>query len=192
VSQLATRELTRESFPDLEEVLGERGGAHGCWCMHWRLSFNEWKEQQGDGNRRTLQKRAGAAPPAGLIGYLDDRPVGWIALGDRDEYPRMARSPVMRPVDETRVWVVSCIFVHPDVRGQDLPVRLIEAACTLAAEHGQEAVDAVPVEVEDGKRAGPDNAMTGMASSFQKAGFREIARPKPDRPYVRRRVDDSS
>lgn len=189
--KLRTRELTGDTWRDLTEVLGENGGAQGCWCMHWRVSFGEWKAGQGDGNRAALRERADRTPPAGVVGYLDDQPVGWIAVGPRDEYARMSRSPVMRPVDDTTAWIVSCVFVHRNARDQDLPVQLIEAACDLAARYDQEALDAVAVEPAEGKRAGADNVMTGLASSFRKAGFTEIARPKPDRPYLRRRLDDA-
>jgi hypothetical protein len=36
----------------------------------------------------------------GLIAYEDDRPVGWISLGPREDYEKLARSPVMKPVDD--------------------------------------------------------------------------------------------
>jgi GNAT superfamily N-acetyltransferase len=189
---LTTRELSTQTWDDLEQVLGERGGSRGCWCMHWRLSFAEWEKGRGDGNRDALRERAGRGPAPGLVGYLDGEPVAWIAVGDRGEYPRMARSPAMRPVDDTPGWVVSCVFVRSDHRGSRLPVEMIRAACELAARSGQRTVEAVPVDPVDGRRAGPDNAMTGIASAYRDAGFVEVARPKPDRPVMRWTVSEDT
>jgi GNAT superfamily N-acetyltransferase len=183
---LITRELNAQTWGDLQQVLGERGGSRGCWCMHWRLPYAEWAQGRGDGNRDALRTRAGRSPAPGLVGYLGDDPVAWIAIGDRAEYPRMSRSPVMRSTDDAPGWVISCVFVRRDHRGGGLPVEMIRAACEFAARSGQQMVEAVPVDPAEGQRAGPDNAMTGIASSFRAAGFVEVARPKPDRPVMRR------
>jgi hypothetical protein len=101
----------------------------------------------------------------------------------------MGRSPITRPIDDTEAWVISCIYLGRDHRHQRLQTPMISAACGFAAEQGQRAVDAYPVDPADGKRAGADNAMTGIASAYVAAGFTEIARPRPDRPVMRRFVD---
>jgi hypothetical protein len=186
--RLTTRELNAQTWGDLEQVLGERGGARGCWCMHWRLSYPEWEQGRGDGNRGALRMRAEQDPAPGLVGYLDDDPVAWIAIGDRAEYPRMTRSPIMRSINDSPGWIISCVFIRQDRRGSRLPVEMIRAACEFAARSGQHIVEAVPVDPAEGQHAGPDNAMTGIASTYREAGFVEIARPKPDRPVMRRTV----
>src|SRR5690625_255868 len=40
--------LTPETWQDFEQVMGSNGGARGCWCMHWRVSFKEWEAGRGD------------------------------------------------------------------------------------------------------------------------------------------------
>lgn len=187
-STMTSSALTEQNWSDFEQVMGTDGGARGCWCMHWRLSYPQWKQGQGDGNRRRLQERARTAPPPGLVCYLGDEPVGWIGIGDRDEYPRMRRSPITRPIDDAASWVISCIYVRRDHRHQRLQTEMIAAACEYAAEHGKHAVDAYPVDPVHGRKAGVDNAMTGVASAYLAAGFTEVARPKPDRPVMRRVV----
>jgi hypothetical protein len=56
---------------------------------------------------------------------------------------------------------------------------ILEAVCTYAASAGYPTAEGYPVEPRDGKRAGSDTAMTGIASAFLKAGFAEVARPAP-------------
>lgn len=178
--------LTRRTWADFEQVMGANGGARGCWCMHWRGSFAEWEKGRGDGNRSQMHQRALADPPPGLVCYLNDEPVGWVAVGDRSEYPRMQRSAVMRPVDDAAAWVISCLYVSAPHRRSRLHIPMIHAACEFAAGYDLRAVDAYPVDPPEGKRVGADNAMTGIASAFRAAGFTELARPKPDRPLMRR------
>ncbi|WP_164716133.1 GNAT family N-acetyltransferase [Streptomyces sp. WAC 06738] len=180
--------LTPATWRDFEQVMGENGGARGCWCMHWRLSFKEWAEGAGEGNRNALRTRAEQQPPPGLVCYLGGEPVGWVGLGDRAEYPRLQRSPVTRALDDTPVWVITCLFVRRGHRRRGLQTKMINAACDFAAEHGRHTVEAFPVAPAPGRTAGADNAMTGIASAFRAAGFTEAARRKKDRPAMRRTV----
>jgi hypothetical protein len=46
----------------------------------------------------------------GILAYDGEKPVGWIAIELRSEYPRLARSRVLKPVDEADVWSVTCFF----------------------------------------------------------------------------------
>jgi hypothetical protein len=182
--------LTPETWKDFEEVMGSNGGARGCWCMHWRLSFTEWSAGRGDGNRDALRKRANKQPPPGLVCYLAGEAVGWVGIGDRSEYPRLQRSAVTKAVDDTPAWVITCLFVRRGHRKQGLQVEMIAAACDFAAEQDQQTVEGIPVDPASGKTAGADNAMTGIASAFREAGFTEVARPKKDRPVMRRTIAD--
>lgn len=188
MAKFTAEPLTPETFDDFEKVMGKNGGARGCWCMHWRLSFKEWEASRGDGNRKALRDRSKRNPPPGLVCYLDGEPVGWVGVGDRSEYPRLQRSPVTKPLDDESAWVITCLYVRRSHRDQGLQVKMISAACDLAAEQGQKIVEGFPVEPASGKRAGADNAMTGIASAFEKAGFSEVERRKEDRPAVRKTV----
>ncbi|MHA6626000.1 GNAT family N-acetyltransferase [Pseudonocardia sichuanensis] len=185
-SEIVGAALTERTWADFEQVMGPDGGARGCWCMHWRMTYQQWERGRGAGNRATMRERAESDPPPGVVCYLDGEPVGWVAIGERSEYPRMQRSPVTKAIDQAPVWVISCVYVRRDHRGAGLHAPLIDAACRFAADQGQEIVEAVPVEPAGGKRAGADTAMTGMASAYLAAGFREVARRKSDRPVMRR------
>lgn len=180
--------LTAQRWADFEKVVGPNGGARDCWCMHWRLSFAEWEQGRNGGNERALRERTGQDPPPGLICYVDGDPIGWVAIGDRSEYPRLQRSPVTKPLDDTPVWVITCLYVRRSHRGRGLQASMIEAACSFAAGQGLTVVEGFPVEPGPGRTAGADNAMTGIASSFSAAGFTEVARRKKDRPAMRRQV----
>jgi GNAT superfamily N-acetyltransferase len=120
----------------------------------------------------------------GLIGYEDGVPVAWVSLGPREDYPKLRRSPVMKPVDDRPVWSIVCFFVDRSVRGKGFADRMLRAAVDHARAHGARLVEAYPVDAQ--KRIDPDDMFFGAKSMYDRAGFREVARRRPTRPVVRR------
>lgn len=176
---------TAERLADVERLFGERGACGGCWCMHWRLSAADYEAGKGAENRRKLKERieAGPAPP-GVIAYIGDDPVGWCAVGPRREFVRLERSRVLAPVDDRSVWSIVCFFVAPRYRGQGVTKQLVGAAVELAAAHGATIVEGYPIQPRNGSIP-PAFAFTGLASTFEDAGFWKVERRSPTRPIMR-------
>ncbi len=185
---LTVRELSKETWSDFEAVLGANGGARGCWCMHWRLSIAEWMEGKGEGNKKAMKRLAQREPAPGVVVYDNDAPVAWCSLGPRSSFPRLERSPLLANIDDEPVCAIACVFVQKKHRGSGLLPAILEAVCAYAAAAGYTSAEGYPVEPRDGKRAGADTAMTGIASAFLDAGFSEVARPRGDRPIMRRKL----
>ncbi|MCW5980974.1 MAG: GNAT family N-acetyltransferase [Bryobacteraceae bacterium] len=183
--RLEVHPATADRWKDLEKLFGKRGACGGCWCMYWRFSRAQFDKQKGGGNRRAMKKLIDSGGTPGLIGYVKGEPAAWCSIGPREDFPRLAGSRVLKPVDEKPVWSVVCFFVAKPYRRKGLTVRLLEAAVEFARRHGAEIVEGYPVEPEKG--AMPDVfAFTGLASAFRKARFEEAARRSPTRPVVRR------
>ena len=185
-NKLTVRELSEDTWSDFESVVGTNGGARGCWCMHWRLSIAKWMEGKGAGNKRAMRKLAKQGQAPGVVVYRRSTPVAWCSLGPRDSFPRLERSPLMSSIDDEPVCAITCIFVHRKHRGAGLLPAILDATCKYAAAADYTVAEGYPVEPRDGRRAGPDTAMTGIASAFRDAGFEEVARPRSDRPIMRR------
>ena len=176
--------LTPERWPDLTRLFGERGACGGCWCMWWRLPRAQWVRQKGFENQQAFRALVTAGPPPGLLAYSNGEAVGWCALAPRADYPRLANSRILKPVDEKPVWSVSCFFVARGFRRQGVTLALLEAAAAYARSQGAERLEGYPCESKDGY---PDVFYyTGLASTFRKARFREVARRSPTRPIMRR------
>jgi GNAT superfamily N-acetyltransferase len=178
------RPLTPERWPDLVRLFGERGACGGCWCMWWRRLRPDFERGKGYGNRRAFERVVASGEPPGLLAYAGTEPVGWVALAPRDAYPRLARSRTLKPVDEARVWSITCLFVLRVARRQGLSVRLLQAAIEHAALRGATIVEGYPVDAANGRL--PDAFVwTGLAGAFRDAGFEEVARRSPTRPIMR-------
>jgi ribosomal protein S18 acetylase RimI-like enzyme len=178
--------VTPARWADVERLAGDRGFSGGCWCMWWRVTSREWDERHGDGLRSELQALVRQGDEPGLVAYMDDEPVGWVALAPRSAYPRLNRSPKLKPVDDRPVWSITCFYIDRHHRRQGVAEALLRAAVSYAAEHGAEAVEAYPIDTSSGsgsRRASADLYM-GTLAMFERAGFTEVAR-RAGRPIVR-------
>jgi GNAT superfamily N-acetyltransferase len=138
----------------------------------------------GAENRRAMKAVVDRGRVPGLIGYEDDIPVAWVSLGPREDYLKLRRSPVMKPVDDRPVWSIVCFFVDRSARGKGLAERMLRAAVDYARSQGARLVEAYPVDAKGEKD--PDVMFFGAKSMYDRAGFREVARRRPTRPVVRK------
>jgi len=134
-------------------------------------------------NRRDMKKLARGDPPPGLIAYRGETPVGWVSLGPREDFARLERSSVMKPVDSAKVWSIICFVVPSQYRKQGVARALLAAAIAFAKKRRVRMLEAYPV---DGAGESRDDALWfGTRSMYDAAGFVEVARRKPRRPVMR-------
>jgi ribosomal protein S18 acetylase RimI-like enzyme len=189
--KLTVRPLTPERWSDLEEIFNAKGCsvARGCWCMFYRRS-GETAVPPGttraNANRIALKQLVETDEPPGLIGYRGKTPVGWVSLGPRDDYAKLKRSQVMKAVDDQPVWSIICFVVPGEFRGQGVAHELLRGAIAYAKKRGVRLLEAYPVDKSE--RGRDDSMWFGSKSMYDAAGFEEVARRKPHRPVVRRRV----
>jgi GNAT superfamily N-acetyltransferase len=134
-------------------------------------------------NRAGLKALVDAGNPPGLIGYRGKVPVGWVSVGPREEYAKLKRSPVTKPVDEQPVWSVICFVVPAEYRGQGVAQALLKGAVAYAKKQGATLVEAYPVDKP--ARSKDEYMWFGAKSMYDHAGFKEVARRKLQRPIVR-------
>ncbi len=127
---------------------------------------------------------SGIAP--GLIGYREGKPIAWVSLGPREDYAKLARSSVMKPVDDKPVWSVVCFYTAKEVRGEHLAEAMLKGAIAYARSHGARLIEAYPVD--KAARGSDDSMWFGAKSMYDRAGFVEVARRKPTRPVVRKKL----
>jgi len=185
-SSLTIHPVTADRWDDLAALFGDKGACAGCWCMWWRMTQSAWLAQKGKGTKRKLRALVKKGPPPGLLAYAEGEPVGWCAVGPREDYPRLSRSKVLAPVDAEPVWSVTCFFVRRDWRRRGVTVALLKEAARFAGSRGARIVEGYPT---DSDRDEPGAFVHhGLLRGFRKAGFEEVARRSTRRPIVRRRA----
>ena len=185
--KLSILPLTPDCWSDLEALFGARGCsiARYCWCMAYRRS-GSGSLFDAKANRAQLKALVDTGNPPGLIGYRGKVPVGWISLGPREEFARLQRSPIMKPVDDKPVWSIVCFVVPPEHRGQGVARALLDGAIAHARKRGARLIEAYPVDKPG--RSRDDMMWFGAKSMYDHAAFKEVARRKPARPVMRLKV----
>ena len=176
------RPVTPERWADLV-MLFDRPVVRTCFCQFYRKPGDTGA---GRTNREAMKALIDHGTVPGLIGYEDGVPIAWVSLGPRHEYSRLQRSRLLKPVDDRPVWSIVCFFVPREARGRGLARKMLRAAVDYARSHGARLVEGYPVDVQG--RSDPDGMFVGASSMFADAGFREVARRKPSRPVMRRRL----
>lgn len=178
------RPVTPDRWDDLECLFGPRGACGGCWCMWWRLTKREFDAGKGEGNRRAMRRIVAAGRTPGLLAYHRGEPVGWCSVAPRGEYVRLSTSRILKSVDGSPVWSAICFFIAKAYRGRGVTTSLLEAAVRYVKDRGGEIVEGYPIEPRKGRM--PDAfVFHGLASSFRRAGFVEVARRSETRPIMR-------
>jgi GNAT superfamily N-acetyltransferase len=175
--------LTSERWPDLETLFGPHGACGGCWCMWWRLARKAFDQQKGEGNRQALKALVDAGQTPGILGYVEGQAVAWCSLGPREVYASLERSRVLKRVDDQAVWSMVCFYIAKAFRGQGIMLPMIRAGIAYAQSQGATILEAYPTE--PAKALPAAFAYMGLASTFRRAGFVEVARRSPTHPVMR-------
>jgi GNAT superfamily N-acetyltransferase len=191
---LDIRPLTPDRIADLATLFDQGGDPKWCWCTYFRVRGRDWTNSTAADNRTVLRaaavegKRDGHAP--GLVGYDEGVAVGWVSLGPREDYERLAFSKVLAPVDDVPVWSIVCFVVGRKSRGQGVAVALLDAAIDYARDRGATALEGYPVDIAEGHRIPSASAYQGTLRMFKRAGFKVVERRRLNaasrvRPIVR-------
>jgi GNAT superfamily N-acetyltransferase len=168
------RPLTPERWKDLVALFGPNGAYSNCWCMWWRVTSSEFDETKGAGTRRALKDLVDKGHVPGLLAYVDDRPAGWVSVAPREEFGRVERSRLLRPVDDQPVWSIVCFYIDRRSRGRGVGSALLRGAVQYAGQKGAKVVEAYPVDAK-GRKIPPAELYTGTVEMFEAAGFEIVA-----------------
>ena len=187
--RLRIEPLTFDRWDDLVELFERPGAsvARGCYCMFYRRAGKHDVPAgmtYSEANKRALKSLVDRGVVPGLIGYEDGRPIGWVSLGPREDYAKLRRSPVMKPVDERPVWSIICFVVDPKARRRGVAEAMLKGAVTWARKQGVTLLEAYPCDKP--AKAADDSMWFGAKRMFDRAGFVEVARRKPTRPVMRK------
>jgi ribosomal protein S18 acetylase RimI-like enzyme len=181
--------LTAARLDDLASLFDQGGDPKWCWCAYYRVRGRTWSNSTPADNRALLGELADRALAPGLVAFSDAGVVGWVSLGPREDYERLAYSKVLGPIDDRPVWSIVCFVVGRQSRGQGIAGALLDAAIDHARASGATTLEAYPTDT-DGDRVPSANLFKGTLSMFLRAGFTVVARRQANvtsapRPIVR-------
>jgi GNAT superfamily N-acetyltransferase len=188
-SELTIRPLTAARVDDVKTVTRGTWGS-ACWDLFPRYSAAQQRALGITGGgpgtvekkrREVLAKLARRRKnSAGLVAYEGKEPIGFLSLGPRTDFSRVANSKATPPVDQVEAWVIPCITVRRGHRGKGVAVAMLRAALDYAGKRGAAAVEGHPRA--EAKRLHDDYAFIGTEAMFRKAGYRKVRGVLPRLP----------
>jgi len=182
-------------WEDLRRIMAPPGDAHGCQCQWFKLDKQGWRAGSREQREASLREQAACGLPdspatSGLVAYLGDEPVGWVAVEPRTAYERLRRMRTPwtgrdEDASDDGVWAITCFQVRAEFRRRGVSVALARAAVDFARERGARAVEGYPTVVQAGTDVRPDDLYVGTVSTFAGAGFAEVSAPSTRRRVMR-------
>jgi predicted GNAT family acetyltransferase len=179
--KLTFRPVTRSTRAEFEAFFSSPGAPKWCWCMVWRRSSAEAKQNDPVGRKRQMMKRIEAGAPVGLIAHEKGEPVGWVSIAPRDTYRNLG-GPEAKEGDV--IWSIACFYVPRKLHGEGLVRDLIAGAVKHAKTRGATIIEAYPV---------PPDAQSyrfmGFIPVFEEAGFKDMGMAGVRRHVMRKTLN---
>lgn len=191
MSTITIEPATAARFGDAEHALTGGGDGASCQCQWWMMPNTDFQRTTRDDREGMLRAELDRQPAPGLVAYIDGEAAGWVRIGPRTAQPRLSRTRAFaaspHPWHDAGAWAVTCFVVRREHRGAGVMSRLLAAAVHHARANGASVIEAYPVDTSVTTRSS-NELYTGILSVFEAAGFREVARPKPERAIVELRL----
>ncbi|MBC7877240.1 MAG: GNAT family N-acetyltransferase [Anaerolineales bacterium] len=178
-NDLELHPVSMDRWDDLNAFFKQHGNPNYCSCMRWRLKSTDFTKLKASERRNKLQALVKGNVPIGVLAYHQGKPVGWCSIAPRETYTLLESSTTLKRIDDLPTWSVVCFFLDPNFRGQNLSVKLLQAAVTYAASQGATIIEGYPVEPDQSYR------FMGSHTTFEQAGFHQAGIAKNGRPIVR-------
>jgi GNAT superfamily N-acetyltransferase len=169
-SQVRFELLSPSNWAQFEDLMGEKGGCGGCWCMSFRVPTHEFEAGKGRSNREEMKSIVEQGRPVGLMAFQNQEPRGWIAFAPREDYIKIERSRSLKRIDEKPVWSITCLFIKREYRRKKFSAILIRGVIEYARQNRIETLEAYPVIPYSDAVSAPF-LWTGILSVFLDCGF---------------------
>jgi GNAT superfamily N-acetyltransferase len=194
-AQLSIIPANQASWADLQAVFGTADYPGMCYCQHYKTRDCHWSSLSGEERHRRLREQTRCDNPrarttSGLVAYLGQEPVGWVAVDPRTAYPRLPKVRTVwsgRQEDKTDdgVWAVTCFVTRKGYRKRGITYALAAATVGFARDQGARALEAYPMITSPGKEITWGELHVGSRQVFADAGFTEVSHPSPRRVVMR-------
>lgn len=152
--------------------------------MSWRLKKSDFELGKGEANKYAMKDLVYRGRPAGILAYVDNKPIGWCAVAPREAYKRLESSRVLKRIDDKPVWSITCFFISKSFRLKGISTELIKGAIEYSRLSEADIVEAYPVVPYDNNV--PDAFLwTGTPAAFEAVGFIVAEKRSKWKPMMR-------
>jgi GNAT superfamily N-acetyltransferase len=163
-SPLYTKPVTTDNWKDFEDLFEGKGGPKYCWCMAWRLTKEERKNNTKECKKVFIKDRVEKGIPIGIIAYMDDIPIGWCSVGPRESFQGLDGNNSIK-----NVWSITCFYIRKAYRGKELTKYLLQDAIEYGKKNGTEYMEAYGVNEDS-----PSYRYMGFKKLYEESGFEYV------------------
>jgi GNAT superfamily N-acetyltransferase len=158
---ITVKPVDKNNWSDFESLFRSKGGPSYCWCMVWRMTKDELKQNNAACRKEFIKQRILSNTPVGILGYSENEAIAWCSIAPRETHLRLDGYEKIK-----NVWSITCFYIKNEYRRNGLMKVLIQRAEMYAKEHGAEYVEAYPVEKDS-----PSYRFMGFTKTFEEIGF---------------------
>jgi GNAT superfamily N-acetyltransferase len=194
-AELRILPANQATWQDLVAIFGTADYPYHCQCQRLKVSGWLWRDTSLEERLAMHQASTACGQPhadhtSGLVAYLEDEPVGWVAVEPRITYPKLRTLRVPwtgrdEDKDDDGVWAVTCFCVRKGCRGRGITYPLARAAADHARGRGATAVEGYPMVTEPGREITWGEVHVGAVQVFDEAGFTAVSAPTKRRRVMR-------
>jgi GNAT superfamily N-acetyltransferase len=183
------------TWQDLEAIFGTADYPYHCQCQRFKVTGWLWRDTDLDERLAMLQADTACGQPeaehtSGLVAFLGDEPVGWVAVEPRTAYPKLRSLRVpwtgrREDKNDNGIWAVTCFCVRKGYRGRGITYQLAQAAADHARAHGATAVEGYGMVTEPFVEITWGEVHVGAVQVFAEAGFTQVSAPTKRRRVMR-------
>jgi GNAT superfamily N-acetyltransferase len=164
-NDIIIKPVDKNNWIDFETFfLQSKGGPSSCWCMIWRMTKEELKQNNSVCRKEFIKQRVWANIPIGVLGYTNNDVIAWCSIAPRETYKKLNGDENLE-----NVWSLTCFYIKTEYRKKGITEHLIKNAIKYAKENGAKYIEAYPVKPES-----PSYRYMGFINAFEKAGFKFI------------------
>jgi len=143
LQDLTFKAVSRNNWNKFTILFGAKGACGNCWCMYYRLSKIDFKEGKlNDGNKEAMYELVKQNKSTSIIASYQDVPIAWCAFAPREDFDKLKKSRVHKPIDNEKVWSIPCTFIHKDFRRKGVSVALLKGLIKYAAQNNIKIIEA--------------------------------------------------
>src|SRR5688572_33498391 len=89
ITKLKIKPVDKDTWKDFETLFKSKGAPSYCWCMAWRTTKDELKQNTSTNRKKFIKQRVWSKTPIGLLAYNDQEAIAWCSIAARETYQRL-------------------------------------------------------------------------------------------------------
>ncbi|ASW55716.1 GNAT family N-acetyltransferase [Plantactinospora sp. KBS50] len=189
MSELVASVVGPDDWPGVERFFGPKGLVEHCFCQYFRLTRKDYSACRSAGRRDRLAELITTGERVGVLGSIDEVPVGWIGVGPRLGFARLrtSRAAKLLPGDDpARIWSIVCVYLAREQRHRGLLQVLINRAVEWARDEKADLIEAYPEDDRDPAARIDPRSFRGRVTTFEACGFTVVEPRLQHRALIRK------